>query len=65
MRRMLACLGATASLLFSFGAGAVDYAEEFTRKIQAARAVAPLGSNLFGDETNWYNGTTTFRIVDV
>lgn len=65
MRQMLACLGATACLFFSLNAAAVDYAEEFTRKIQAARAVAPLGSNLFGDETNWYNGTTTLRIVDV
>jgi len=64
-RRAVACLGATASLLLSFGVGAVDYAEEFTRKIQAARAMTPLGSDLFGDETNWYTGTTTFRVVDV
>lgn len=65
LRRTLTLLGAVAWLLSSSVATAVDYAEEFTRKIQAARALAPLGSDLFGDETNWYNGTTTFRIVDV
>jgi len=61
----MAHICATVGLLFSLDAAAVDYAEEFTRKIQAARAIAPLGSDLFGDETNWYNGQTTFRVVDV
>jgi hypothetical protein len=51
--------------MLSLDAGSVEYAEEFARKIQAARAVAPLGSDLFGDTTDWYTGTTTFRIVDV
>ncbi|MGQ0429579.1 MAG: RHS repeat domain-containing protein [Gammaproteobacteria bacterium] len=65
MRRILACWGAAASLVLSLDASAVDYAEEFTRKIQAARTVAPLGADLFGDSTDWYSGTTTFRVVDV
>jgi len=65
LREALASLGALACLLSSPIATGVDYAEEFTRKIQAACAVAPLGSDLFGDETNWYNGTTSFRVVDV
>jgi len=65
MRRILANCTAVAALLAGQPAGAVDFAEEFTRKIQAARAVAPLGSDLFGDSTDWYTGTTTFRVVDV
>jgi RHS repeat-associated protein len=52
-------------LLASSSAEAVDFAEEFTRKIQSARAIAPLGTDLFGDSTDWYTGTTTFRVVDV
>ncbi len=64
-RTVLACWVAAATLLASMSAGAVDFAEEFTRKIQSARAIAPLGSDLLGDSTDWYTGTTTFRVVDV
>jgi hypothetical protein len=49
----------------SAGQEDLSYAEELTRKIQAAQAIGTLGSNLFGDETNWYTGQTTFRVVDV
>ncbi len=58
-------LAACSCLLVVADAAAVEYAEEFTRKIQAARAVASLGADLFGDSTDWYSGTTTFRVVDV
>jgi RHS repeat-associated protein len=49
----------------SFGDPEVDYATEFANRVKAARAVAPLGSDLFGDQTSWYAGQTTFRVTDV
>jgi RHS repeat-associated protein len=65
MKRFFTACGLAAGLLSTSNACAVDYAEEFARKIQAARAIAPLGTDLFGDSTDWYSGTTTFRVVDV
>ena len=41
MKRLLAACGVAAGLLSTLDAAAVVYAEEFTRKIQAARAEAP------------------------
>jgi RHS repeat-associated protein len=64
----LGAFSALASLFVcatSAGQETLSYAEELSKKIEAARALAPLGSGLFGDETNWYNGQTTFRVVDV
>lgn len=48
MKRFFAACGIAAGLFATADAAAVDYAEEFTRKIQAARAVAPLGMQASG-----------------
>lgn len=55
------------SLLFVFNASAdtVEQKYEYARRIQAAQAIGPLGTSLFGDETNYNNGSTTFTQVDV
>lgn len=54
-------LGAVAPVV----AADLSYAEEFTRKIEAAKALGGLGEDLFGDATDWNTGQTTFRVVDI
>ena len=39
--------------------------QEWAKRIKTAQTVGALGSNLFGDSTNFYNGQTTFSVTDV
>jgi len=43
----------------------VDYAYEYSQKIEAARAVPQLGDGLFGDHVDDYTGDVSFSVVDV
>lgn len=70
-------IGACALLLVwavSGSAGAQTYSgqtawvepyEEYGKHVEAARRVAPLGSDLFGEQVSLYNGSTEFSVVDV
>jgi len=51
----------------AFGASAetLDQKYEYARRIQTTQAIGPLGISLFGDETSYYTGSTTFTQVDV
>lgn len=55
--------GCCASLTVS--AETIDQKEEYARRIKTANVVGALGNSLFGDETTYYTGTTTFTQVDI
>ncbi|HET7797145.1 MAG TPA: hypothetical protein VFK72_04635, partial [Nevskia sp.] len=42
-----------------------EYNEEWGNRIKMAEAIGPLGTNLFGDSINYYNGQTTFSATDI
>lgn len=44
--------------------GGEEY-DEFGRRLRAAQEVAPLKSDLFGDQVSLYNGSTEFNVVDI
>jgi YD repeat-containing protein len=58
-------LGVLIALLFSESALAASMYEEQGQLIRAPRALGVLGENLFGDETNFYNGSLSFSQTDV
>jgi len=41
-------------------ADALEPYEEYGKHLRAAREVAPLSDNVFGDQVSLYNGATTF-----
>lgn len=43
----------------------VTIPQEYGKTIKTAEAVGALGSDLFGDQTNFYTGATTFTATDV
>lgn len=45
-------------------ASAVDYKNEFDKKVKASQNIGTLGNGLAGDHVNFYNGTTIFSAVD-
>ncbi|MCI4567113.1 RHS repeat-associated core domain-containing protein [Lysobacter sp. CFH 32150] len=45
--------------------GQVTIPEEYGKTIKSAEAVGALGPNLFGDQTSFYTGATTFSATDV
>ncbi len=52
-------------LVSNVAAETIEQKYEYGRRIKAAQAVGPLGTNLFGDEINYYNGHTSITQVDV
>lgn len=65
-RQRLASVAVGLSLLAcSAPSSAIDALEEYSRRVDGARNIAALGEDLFGDETNYFNGTTSFKITDV
>jgi hypothetical protein len=46
-------------------ASALSEPDEWAAKIKTAQSVGPLGTNLFGDSTNFYNGVTSFSTADI
>ena len=45
--------------------GSSDEKYDRMTRVSAAEAIAPLGDNIFGDSTNYYNGSTTFSVTDI
>lgn len=45
-------------------AHAVDYKNEFDKKVKATQNIGALGDNLAGDSVNFYNGVTSFSATD-
>jgi hypothetical protein len=43
----------------------VDSYEEYSKRIDAAQQVSPVGDSIFGDQVNLYNGTTSFDVTDI
>lgn len=43
----------------------IDSYEEYGKRIQAVREVAPVTDSVFGDQVSLYNGATNFHITDV
>jgi len=54
-----------ACIAFGASAETLEQKYEYSRRIKTAEAIGPLGTNLFGDETSYYTGSTTFTQVDV
>ncbi len=52
-------------MVFGVSAETLEQKYEYARRIQAAQAVGPLGVDLFGDQVNYYNGSTAFSQIDV
>jgi RHS repeat-associated protein len=50
---------------FGISAETLEQKYEYARRVQAAEAVGPLGTSLFGDQINYYNGSASFTQVDV
>ncbi|MCK9386263.1 MAG: hypothetical protein M0Q15_16760 [Nevskia sp.] len=46
-------------------AQAVDLTQEYSERVKMAQMIGPLGPNLFGDSTNFYDGQTTFTTTDI
>jgi RHS repeat-associated protein len=44
---------------------ALTETEEWARRIKSSEAIAALGSDLFGDSTSFYDGSTTFSVTDI
>jgi RHS repeat-associated protein len=44
---------------------AIDVKEEHSRRINASKAIAPLGEDLFGDQISYFTGGTEFQHGDV
>lgn len=55
----------TALLPAQHAVGQVSYQEEYAKLIEAAQTMSPLKSDLFGDKTSLYNGSTEFIQTDV
>lgn len=51
--------------VFASAASAVDYREEYDKKIKAAQNVGMLGDSLAGDQINFYTGATSFKATDI
>lgn len=44
---------------------AVQPFEDYHKRVRSAEMVTPLGSDVFGDSTSLYNGSTGFTVVDI
>src|SRR5689334_23366458 len=44
---------------------AVTEPQEWGKRIKAAESIGALGTDLFGDSTNYYDGGTTFSVTDI
>jgi RHS repeat-associated protein len=44
---------------------AIEALEEYSRRVDSARNITALGEDMFGDEINYFNGTTSFKVTDV
>ncbi|TDR47593.1 RHS repeat-associated protein [Tahibacter aquaticus] len=64
-RQRLALLLLAAFLPTQQAASQVSYQEEYAKLIESAQTMAPLKSDLFGDKTSLYNGSTEFIQTDV
>lgn len=53
------------ALGFTVCAETIEEKYEYNRRVQAAEAIAPLGTAIFGDQTDFYSGTTSFSVVDI
>lgn len=63
-------VGFSALLAVSSGAsassiGTLSPHEEYARRVHASQVVAPLTSDLFGEQISLYNGATEFSVVDI
>lgn len=43
----------------------VTQSDQWAERIKTAESIGALGSDLFGDSTNYYNGQTTFSVTDI
>ena len=63
---MAACAAAFVSICAIAPSHAgIEALEEYSRRVDSARNIAALGEDMFGDETNYFNGTTSFKVTDV
>lgn len=44
---------------------AANYADEYSKQIKSAEVVGALGPDMFGDQTSFYTGATSFETTDV
>ena len=65
LRQALNLLCAATLLLPSLAAAQVDYNAEDAKRIKSAEVVGALGDDLFGEQVNFYTGSTSFRHVDL
>lgn len=66
MRLNITSLSLAAVLLVaSSSAAAITQPEEWAARIKTAQSVGALGTDLFGDSTNFYNGQTSFSVTDI
>ncbi len=47
------------------GAQTLSEPDEWAERIKTAESIAPVGTDLFGDSTNFYNGQTSFSATDI
>ncbi|KFN40982.1 RHS repeat domain-containing protein, partial [Arenimonas oryziterrae] len=60
-----AVLASVLLCLVSVSSNAVEFKDEYSKQIKSAEQVGALGPDMFGEETNFYTGTTEFRATDV
>jgi RHS repeat-associated protein len=65
MNSALKCVLLLVLLICAESASAGTDTEEWARRIKTAETLGALGSNLFGDSTNFYNGQTGFTQTDI
>lgn len=44
---------------------ALQWGEEYAKRIKATEAISPLGDDVFGDRINLFNGTASFSVTDI
>jgi hypothetical protein len=65
LRRLAVLVGVCSVTLSGVAQAQTSDTDEWAMRIKTAQVMGVLGENLFGDQTNYYNGQTSFRQVDV